>query len=117
MRIIQSLVGDSAREHLHSLYFRALEKKETILTHFNGVSILFFQDNEGFRIPKFPLDADIDTIEAPYLRELDKKDPTGYEEYEKYIQRNKSELLRLRQENKDLKEAIKRYRCMIEGIG
>jgi hypothetical protein len=108
VRIIAPVVGDSAGDFLHNLYFRAIEKNETIVTNFNGVTIIFCQDESGFEHLSFP--SNIDVVKAHYLRELDRDDPTGYSEIERYEKQFKKYFADLKRKNKELNDRIENAR-------
>jgi hypothetical protein len=108
MRIVAPLPGENAGDFLHNLYFRAIEKKETIITNFNGVTIVFCQDERGFEHPSFP--SNIYAVKAHYLRELDRDDPTGYKVIEDYEKRFKKDFVDLHRKNKELEDRIENAR-------
>lgn len=108
MRIIAPVPGESAGDFLHNLYFRAIEKNETIVTNFNGVTVIFCQDESGFEHPSFP--SNIDVVKAHYLRELDRDDPTGYKVIEDYEKRFKKDFVDLKRKNKELEDRIENAR-------
>ena len=89
MKIMLPVGGDDVVDHLHNIYHRLLKTKEPIMTTFNGVSAIFFIDDDGLdhtplleTLYKNPMESNV--VKAYYLKDVEDADPSGYTTVKKF---------------------------------
>lgn len=101
MKIMLPVAGDDVSDHLHNIYHRLLKTKEPIMTAFNGVSAIFFIDDDGLehsRKLKEPYrdSIDINAVKAFYLKDVEDADPSGYTTVKKFYDEAKGKNFKYR---------------------
>jgi hypothetical protein len=110
MKIILPMAGEDVAEHFHNIYHRIVMTNESVITSFNGVTAVLFPDEAGFDHPKGSPDPrytyNLDAVKSYYMRELEKKEPSGYTIIKNYNDRYDIESRKAREKVKKIKSLI-----------
>lgn len=114
MKIVLPLGGDDVADHMHNIYHRIIKDNEPIITTFNGVTVIFFPDENEFEHARyadkpFRQSIDMNAIKAHYLHTLEAKDPSGYTEVQKYYDEVRDENVSNRKKIKAIKGILNNW--------
>jgi len=97
MEILLPVAGDDVSDYYHNVYHRLLKTKKPIMTSFNGVSAIFF------------IDDDFSAIKSEYLHEVEVADPSGYTTVKKFYDEAKGRNFKIRSKVERIKIIISNW--------
>ena len=114
MKIILPIGGDDVGEHFKNIYHRMIMTHESVITSFNGITAVLFSDEDGFEHTKYPdrpyqQSVNLDAVKSYYMRELEKKEPSGYTNVKNFYDH-------YNEESKKARDKVKKVESIIETI-